>query len=286
MSELSGFGDFAKPATLLVEKISNAIGRHYDPRQTVRMAEAQAKASRILSVSQANTEIEIAELRRRAEFRAANEEMTRQRNIERITGKAAYRLTSDASPGDMEDDWITNFFDKSRNVSDEDMQNLWAGILAGEANNPGSFSRKTVNLVSDLDKGDAELFASLCRFVWFSGRAYPLVFDWQHELYNQCGITFDSAGHLESLGLVQVVLPGVQIRLSTHTRANHYISYRGKVVDLTSPPGHDFALGFVKLTQAGQELVRIVNAPPVEGFFEYVYDRWASQSLVPPREQQ
>lgn len=281
MSEPPVFGDIAKPVTLLVEKISNAIGRHYDPRQTVRMAEAQAKASRILSVSQANTEIEIAELRRRAEFRAANEEMTRQRNIESITGKAAYRLTSDASPGEMEDDWITNFFDKSRSVSDEDMQNLWAGILAGEANNPGSFSKKTVNLVSDLDKGDAELFASLCRFVWFSGLAYPIIFDWQHELYNRCGITFDSLGHLESLGLIRTsglaefVLKGPK---------EFSLSYWGNGVKVILPQGHDLKIGYVMLTQAGQELVRIVGALPVEGFFEYVYDRWASQSLVPPRE--
>lgn len=284
MSELSGFGDFAKPATLLVEKISNAIGRHYDPRQTVRMAEAQAKASRILAVSQANTEIEISELRKRAEYRAANEEMTRQRNIERITGKAAYRLTSEASPGNMDDDWITNLIEKIRNVSVEDMQNLWAGILAGEANNPGSFSRKTVNLVSDLDKGDAELFASLCRFVWFSSRAYPFVFDWNHEIYNQCGITFDSVSLLESLGMLRNGAPGMF--LYPYMRNTVLFSYHDKEVKLTFPQNHEFNAGYVEFTRAGQELLRIVEAPPVEGFFEYVYDRWASQSLVPPREPQ
>ena len=34
----------------------------------------------------------------------------------------------------MEEDWIANFFDKCRIVSDSEMQSLWARVLAGEAN--------------------------------------------------------------------------------------------------------------------------------------------------------
>lgn len=41
----------AEPANTLVNKISNAIGRHFDPRQEVRMAEAKARADSILRVS-------------------------------------------------------------------------------------------------------------------------------------------------------------------------------------------------------------------------------------------
>ena len=75
-------------------------------------------------------------------------------------------VTDDASPEDMEDDWIRNLLGKCRIVSDQDMQELWARILAGEANEPGSVSRRTVNLVADLDKRDAESFMAVCRFVW------------------------------------------------------------------------------------------------------------------------
>jgi hypothetical protein len=46
-------------------------------------------------------------------------------------------LTEAATPEKLEDDWITNFFDKCRLISDEEMQTLWSKVLAGEANAPG-----------------------------------------------------------------------------------------------------------------------------------------------------
>ena len=193
-----------EPANTLVNKISNAIGRHFNPRQEVRMAEAAARADHIRRVGSAEIDIEIAELKDRAAYRFANEEMTKQLNMEGITDKAIPRLTSDASPDSMENDWITNFFDKCRTVSDDDMQELWGRILAGEANTPNSFSRRTVNLVADLDKRDAELLTRLCAFGWMIGGLTPLVFDLQADIYNRNGIAFDTLGRLEELGLIHL----------------------------------------------------------------------------------
>ena len=203
-----------KPANTLVNKISNAVGRHFDPRQAVRMAEAEARADRIRRVGAAETDIEIAELKERAAYRFANEEMTKQLNMESITEKAIPHLNSDANPDGMENDWITNFFDKCRTVSDDDMQELWGRILAGEANTPNSFSRRTVNLVADLDKRDAELLTRLCAFGWMIGGLTPLVFDLQADIYNRNGIAFDTLGQLEALGLSA---PRRSRGISTHT---------------------------------------------------------------------
>ena len=84
------------------------------------------------------------------------------------------------------------------------MQELWGRILAGEANTPNSFSRRTVNLVADLDKRDAELLTRLCAFGWMIGGLTPLVFDLQADIYNRNGIAFDTLGQLEALGLVRL----------------------------------------------------------------------------------
>jgi Protein of unknown function (DUF2806) len=50
----------------------------------------------------------------------------------------------------VNDDWITNFFDKCRIVSDEEMQQIWAKVLAVEANKPGTYSKRTVNFLSSV----------------------------------------------------------------------------------------------------------------------------------------
>ena len=274
----------SKPADTLVTKIANAFGRHFDPRQVVRMAEAEVQADRIRRVGAAETEIEVAELRERAATRFANEEMTKQLNMESITEKAIPDLNDDASPEEMENDWIMNFFDKGRMVSNDDMQQIWARILAGEANNPGSFSRRTVNLVADLDKRDAELFRNLCGFAWMIGDIQPLVFDTQNDIYNHNGITFDSIGQLEALGLIHFSGIGGFNRI--HLRKRAMVYYYGRPVILEFPSDNNNALptGVTLLTQSGKELARICGSTPVEGFFEYVYDRWAGESLVPSRE--
>ena len=281
---LVNVGALSKPADTLVTKISNAIGRHFDPRQEIRMAEAQARADRIRRVGAEETDIEIAKLRDRAAYHFANEEMTKQLNMESITEKALPRLDDKANPDAMENDWIMNFFDKCRMVSDEDMQQIWAGILAGEANNPGSFSRRTVNLVADLDKRDAELFRNLCGFAWMFGSLRPLVFDTHHEIYNGRGINFGSLSQLETLGLIHFNdISGFKI---LHLPKRFNISYYGKLVALELPAddGNELQAGKVLLTRAGLELAPICGSTPVEGFFDYVYDRWASESLVPERQ--
>ena len=269
---------------LLLEKISSAIGRHFDPSQNVRMAKSKAQADRTLRVSAAETDIEIAELRQRATDRFVNEEMTKQVNIESITQKALPHLADDASPDGMEDDWITNFFDKCRTASDDEMQQAWARILAGEANSPGSFARKTVNLMADLDKRDAELFTNLCRFVWtFGGRGEPLVFDTNEIIYNKHQITFDSIGHLESLGLVQY--GGNSGFLLTGFLKKGLAAYHKKEIVLTFPKDvqNNLEVGRVFFSSAGRQLSTICRPEPDEDFFYYVYDRWAGESLVPPQ---
>ena len=273
-----------KPADTLVNKISNAVGRHFDPRQAVRMAEAEARADRIRRVGAAETDIEIAELKERAAYRFANEEMTKQLNMESITEKAIPHLNSDANPDGMENDWITNFFDKCRTISDDDMQQIWAGVLSGEANNPGSFSRRTVNLVADLDKRDAELLTRLCAFGWMIGGLTPLVFDFRADIYTRNGIAFETLGPLEELGLIHLGGVGGFQRTQIPKKAALFYYDRPLVLEFPNEADNKLSVGTVLLTRSGKELASICGSTPVEGFFEYVYDRWASESLVPPRD--
>ncbi|MGH7288756.1 MAG: hypothetical protein ACREI8_12130, partial [Myxococcota bacterium] len=60
-------GDLSKPATVLIEKVSNAIGAVCEPWLIRREAKAQVDAALIL----AQGEIEVTELRQRAIARLA-----------------------------------------------------------------------------------------------------------------------------------------------------------------------------------------------------------------------
>ena len=163
------------------------------------------------------------------------------------------------------------------------MQHLWAHILAGEANNPGSFSRKTVNLVADLDKRDAQLFVNLCCFVWeINCEKLPLVVNQEHEVYKQCEIKLL---RLQELGLITIGRASFALELGPLPK-NVTASYYGRKLNLTLPndTGNSMHVGEVRFTMSELELLPICGSTPAPGFFEYVYDRWVGQSFILPTE--
>ena len=273
-TSLVNLGELSKPANTLIEKVSSAIGGVFEPWQIKRVARAEAEASLIT----AESELEITDLHRRAMHRFVEEEANRQENMEEITKKSIPHLNEQSNPANMENDWIANFFDKSRIVSDEEMQTIWANVLAGEANTPGSFSRRTVNLLSDLDKKDAELFQTLCKFGWSVGEFTPLVFDSEAPIYNNEGINFSTLSHLDSLGLIQFnALTGFD---KQGLPENFTLAYCGQPLplEMKNSQKNQLSVGQVLLSQAGQELAQVVRVPGVDAFYDYVKDQWKAHA--------
>lgn len=206
--------------------------------------------------------------------------LKRQKSIETITEKAIPQLEDKSKPEDMEEDWITNFFDKCRIVSGEEMQSLWAKVLSGEANRPGSFSKRTVNFLGSLDKADALLFSTLCGFGWFLGGVLPLIYDESTPIYNDVGINFNSLTHLDDIGLIRFEpLSGFKrIGFPKQTVINYY----GKptIITFKKEENNDLEIGKVLLSKTGQQLAPICGSKPVEGFQDYVIEHWMKKDLV------
>jgi hypothetical protein len=280
-NSLVNLSDISKPVDTLIKKVSKAVGGVFAPYQLKRMAKAEAE----VAIINAQSEIQVTDLQRRAMHRFIEEESFRQLNIEDITNKAMPHLLENTDASKMEDDWVTNFFDKSRIVSDDEMQDLWAKVLAGEANAPGTYSKRTVNFLGDLDKVDAELFSKLCGFGWQIGNVVPLVFDDQAEIYNKSGIDFNALMHLESIGLVQFNNFQGYSRLGLPKKFG--VNYYGTPLHLEMAKDTDNKLGIGKLllTKTGQELAPICGSKPVPDFLNYVKDQWKDHLPKPETEQ-
>ena len=280
----------SQPATVLIEKCSDAVGGLFAPWQIRRLAKAEGKAIEILAQSEANAEvtraqghIKAATLSERAKRRSEIEEATHQSNMEMTLARAILHLDDDsAAPEKMEKDWISNFFDKARIVSDDDMQVLWAKILAGEANAPGTFSRKTVNVMADLGKDDAEGFAELCRFVMHVGRKTALiVYDCRDEIYTQNNIDADTLIRLNELDLIT---DGTSVFLPALTGFSSKVAaiYGDVRYGLRLPKESDnrLRIGEWSFTRTGRELSTLVESQPVEGFARYLFDKWSADEQV------
>jgi hypothetical protein len=276
-NSLINLGDISRPATVLIEKISDAIGGYFKPHQIKRVAKAESEAE----IIRAQAQIEVTDLQRRAMVRWIAEEAQKQDNIENITLKALPELEDSANPQNIENDWITNFFDKCRIISDEEMQTMWAKVLAGEANSPGTYSKRTVNFLDSIDKVDAQLFTSLCGFIFFTKNEGLLPFIYYSNLdmslkfdpiYTDRGINHDSLLHLDNIGLINFNVDGF---LTDELPKQVTMNYYGTSIDLeisgkcTAWPGR-IMHGTVLLTKIGKQLAPICDSKPVDGFPKYV----------------
>lgn len=58
-------------------------------------------------------------------------------------------------------DWFIRFFDAASNISNEEMQHLWAKVLAGEVSSPGSFSLRTIETLNKMTQREALMFLEI-----------------------------------------------------------------------------------------------------------------------------
>lgn len=274
-NSLINLGDISKPATVLIEKISSAVGIVFEPHRVKRMARAEAEAEKIKALAR----IELTDIEQRAIERFVTQEARKQENIEQITAQAAEHLPQDADVEGLDEDWVAHFFKQCDTISNKEMQSLWARLLSGEATKPGTFSKRTVDFVSTMDKSDAELFTKLCSFVWMIGIPTALILDSGDEIYCKNGITFDTLKHLDSIGLISFE------PLSGYKRTNFpkysTIFYYGQPTTIEfDENGGEVNLGCVLLTNLGRELVDLSGSSKNQEFYEYMIKSWYDSGLI------
>lgn len=98
-------------------------------------------------------------------------------------------------------DWFVRFYEATGSVSDDAMQHLWAKILAGEIAQPSSFSLKTIDVMKNLSKKDAELFVKICSHSFAMNESVYFLPN-ENEYLKCAGITYANIMKLNELGLM------------------------------------------------------------------------------------
>jgi hypothetical protein len=120
-------------------------------------------------------------------------------------------IESDQTSEEIGDDWLNEFENYAKLKSSDDMKVVFGKILSGEITKPGTFSIRTVRLISQLDNQAAKLFQKLCsqsislnfgpsiifdaRVVSFSGNAAS-------NSLTKYGLSFDNLNVLQEYGLI------------------------------------------------------------------------------------
>lgn len=264
-------GPYSVPINTLIVKLSTFV----EPYAIRQRAKAEADAL----IIKTEAEITAADLLARA---ARDREMESVRfyvNKSSILTAAAKEVPDDAG-ANIDNEWASNFFDKAKHISRPEAQKLWAQLLASEARKPGSYSKRTVNLLAELESHDAALFQALCNHVWILGGPVPVVIDHTADIYLRSQINFSTLSRLDEVGLIRFSAIGALkkvIRAPSLT-----IAYGPMSFHVRSSPGKPFEIPFgqVDFTQAGLELVNLCDRTVVPGFVDYVRASWASSGVL------
>lgn len=286
MTDVKSLIDLSKltePATVLIEKISNAVGILYEPRRIIKMAQAQAHCNLI----NYNSQRTLNELESKALSSLIARETVKQNNIEKITANALTTLTGDATPEDISNDWLCYFFNHCDSISEPEMQRVWGEILSRKSSDTTAYSKKTLSILATLEPHDAEIFTNFCTFAMIHKEIPELyILDIEHDLYRSIEVNFGNALHLQSLGLVHYSSGGYAINV-TDTLQNDEddedifrvsMQYFKTKLEVTVPKEErphvindkvNISTGEVSLTSTGIELYNLCSANPHPKFVSY-----------------
>lgn len=150
----------------------------------------------------------------------------------------------------VDKDWLNRFLDYAEDVSEEEMQKIWARILAGEVKQPKSFSLRTLDVLRNMTKEEAELFVEISKYVYGG----------QNILNEKSIIKFESILTLNDIGLVllesinnTVKIPSngkIYLKLTKNKRLN---------IDSNESVNKEVNIHIYALSKAGEELYKIVD---------------------------
>jgi hypothetical protein len=268
---------FGRAAEKLADTVRHVVDIAVGPDRIRARAQAQADSELISARARA----EVQEIEARAIERLRKREARRQQNVESITLQALPALPSpdQISNQPVSEDWTSRFFEECQDISDAQMQQIWARIMAGEVARPGSFSPKTLSIVRDLTKTDANLFARLCQFIWdipTVGRI-PIIPNNTAPAIVDAGLYFSALMHLTSIGLIEFS-SAPPYKMDTAEK-ELTPSYYGNVYTLFSKNGgqRDLPVGQVILTAFGNELATIATVEPNESCKQLALEFWAAE---------
>ena len=275
----------SEPCARLIDAFSRAMGKVYEPRYTRKMAEAKAYEIEVMSeairksidlpityyngdISMTSEDIDL--FIKRTSYRFTFQELLRQKNLDSVFDKTFSILENEPQEDShtdeqIDNDWMLRYINAVQDITDEDMQLLWACVLAGELKKPKTYSLRTLEVLRNLSKEEAVLFKNYCSYAVTAGdnifipnsKTYFKTNAIEYRnliLLGECGliITNDNINYSVNIEKKTLVFVGGDLLLSAVTKNG-----AKKKMEIAQYP----------FTSAGKELYRLTDAIISEEIF-------------------
>ena len=299
----SGIGGIADPLLVFWKAEQATLAKQIIAQGDAEVLQSQAKAqseARKLLVSQdtdISGEIDISKtIDQRIQF----QEQKRQINIQSVVTKAAHQLgDKEVANNEPDHDWTARFFNEAQDVSSEEMQLLWAEVLAGEVEQAGSTSIRTLGILRNLNQSTAHRFRRFCSACVslshegniIDARVPSLGGDAALNSPNKYGLSFLELITLNEHGLIisdfgswgdfQFAIglsdddPSQLIRFPFSFQDQNWVLIPENQRSVST----EFKLHGVMMTESGKELLKIIDLESMEEFTRDLIDFFHTKNL-------
>lgn len=254
------FQPAADVANNLINKISDAVGYIVEPRGK-RKDKEEAVA---FLTEKIRNDSEMPPLVKAAAISNVRQMIQKYSNQNDIINLAMQQLNTNAQPEKVDNDWIADFLDKAQNISKDEMQKIFARILAKECEQKGSISKQLINILSIIDSDLADAFKRLCKYLVLIKFINKETNEEEEEAQiiigrvskleeNHMNLQYMEIVELSNIGLISFVSSGEYTKIVSITEFVYGpFSYKVKSI-----PPDGYLIGQVALTTAGAELASI-----------------------------
>lgn len=173
-----------------------------------------------------------------------------------MTEEILIQDSKDPPEATIEDDWLSTWREHVGRISSEELQRLWASVLAGEIKAPGTYSLRTLEFLRTLSKAEAEKIARLASFVIDGAIIVRNV----NAVFEANQIRFSTWLEMQELG----ILTGVEALGLTMTYPsadpNRFVKglvSHGKVLVIEREGQHELKINVYMLTTLGKEIMSL-----------------------------
>lgn len=271
------------------EKLSNGIfkvlGYKLEAKHMKAMAEAEAYKTKVMADAKAyeidtigtairnNQDLPVSfnssdntlsiditnpeQLIQRSKYRLQYQQAKKEHNIESVIGKTVLELgdKNSDSTEEVDEDWYTRFFETVEDISDEQVQSLWARILAGEVLKPRTYSYRLLSVLRNISKNELDIILKIAPLV-----CGDIILN-EHTSLGNKGITGQDISILEDMGILKD--GGFQARgIELSSGESKLFSRTDKFAFIFRNRGKDFINKFIdvfEITETGKKVFELAN---------------------------
>lgn len=199
-------------------------------------------------------------------------------NLGNALVKATPLITATEAKINDDNDIFWGLLEHAKDISNEQMQDLIAKIIAGEYNVPGTYSMSTLQILKMLGKSELELFEKIASLIVDNDRIPQELFglgENQKVVMNNLSLDFGSLQALQSLGLI---LPNDMTRsIPNPDKKNLQVGYFDKQL-VFAPENENYKEiklpSFFGPSIVGRQILQHLNPRYNEAYYQWLREHY------------